>query len=80
MFTEPHEYIEDVLKFNKVTKEKRKFLIDKQIRIIKRLKDIIAGKIKPRDDECFDPDFKVRLHYEQQVLDIMQIMSYQLGD
>lgn len=80
MFEEPHNYVENILKFKQLSKDRRKKLIEDVKQEISFLEKVISGRIKVRETEIGDPDFNVRLKYQKQILGIMEIMNYEIGD
>ena len=79
MLEEPHYYIQEVLQFDKQTKERRKQLIEEQKKDVAFLKRILTKQEKVRELEKGEPDFSVRLKYAQQILTIMEIRNYELN-
>ena len=80
MFEEPHNYVENILKFKQLSKDRRKKLIEDVKKEISFLEKVISGKNKVRETEIGDPDFNARLKYQKQILGIMEIMNYEIGD
>ena len=68
MFEEPHNYVENILKFKQLSKDRRKKLIEDVKQEISFLEKVISGRIKVRETEIGDPDFNVRLKYQKQSL------------
>ena len=80
MLQEPYSYVFDIMRFDKVDKAKRKSIIENEKRELKRLKDILAGRVKSDHELYCDPDIKTRIKHLQQIIDIMIIESANLGD
>ena len=78
MIEEPHYYVNEVLKFDKQTKERRKQLIEEQKKDVAFLKRVLTKQEKVRELEKGELDFTIRLKYAQQVLSIMEIKNYEL--
>jgi len=78
MLEEPHYYVNEVLKFDKQTKERRKQLIEEQKKDVAFLKRVLSKQEKVRELEKGEPDFSVRLKYAEQILTIMEIRNYEL--
>lgn len=80
MIEEPNFYVNEVLKFDKQTKERRKQLIEEQKKEIAFIKRVMNKQEKVRELEVGEPDFSIRLKYAQQILSIMEIKNYEIGD
>ena len=79
MIEEPNFYVNEVLKFDKQTKERRKQLIEEQKKEIAFIKRVMNKQEKVRELEVGEPDFSIRLKYAQQFLSIMEIQNYEIG-
>jgi len=80
MLQEPYSYVFDIMQFDKVGKARRKSIIESEKRELKRLKDILAGRIKADNELSCDPDINIRIKHLQKIIDIMVIESANLGD
>jgi len=78
MLEEPYYYVEEVLQFRKITKEKRKQHIQETKKQVEFYEKVLSGKIKVC--QFSDPDFNVMLNYNKKLLEIMQIICFELGD
>ena len=61
MIEEPNFYVNEVLKFDKQTKERRKQLIEEQKKEIAFIKRVMNKQEKVRELEVGEPDFSIRL-------------------
>ena len=80
MLEEPYYYVNEVLKFDKQTKERRKQLIEEQKKEIAFLKRVLNKQEKVRELEKGEPDFTIRLKYAIEVLNIMEIKNFELNN
>ena len=78
MLEEPYYYVEEVLQFRKITKDKRKQHIQETKKQVEFYEKVISGRIKVCQQS--DPDFNVLLKYNKKLLEIMQIICFELGD